>query len=241
MPKVTTRSKSGFTHLYALDVQNVVPEYFTGTFNTVVYATGITGQINGTVPTAVTNDAYFICTRAGTDLASGIVYQLGHIYKGVSGVWVDQGIKDGTRMVPTTALTGLDLQFASGIEYTYTKEAGDKMHTMGNVVYDFGKGYWRISGETIATTPVCYQEAASSPMRYGVGNYNIEATRALGTITVSYTVDSIEQFRQDPRTVTWKALTALNNSDVATIPSPVTAFKVVFSDTTPGLAAIVLN
>lgn len=241
MSKVLTRTKVGFTHNFALDIVNVIPEYFTGTFNGLVQATGITGQIDGTVPTAVTNGAYFVCTRAATVAATGQVFQLGHIYKGVAGVWVDEGIKNGTRMVPTINLTGYDLAFASGVEYTYTREAGDKMHTMGNVVYDYGKGYWHISGEATATTPTSYQEAASSPMRYGVGSYNAQATRAAGTITLSYTVDSIEQFRQDPRTVTWKALTALNGGDVATIASPVTAFRTVFSDTTPGLLAIVLN
>ncbi len=241
MSKVITRTPVGFTHNYALDIVNVVPDYFTGTFNTVVYATGITGQIDGTVPTAVSNGAYFVCTRAGTVASTGQVFQLGHIYFGVAGEWVDEGIKNATRMVPTINLTGYDLVFVANLEYTYTREAGDKMHTMGNVVYDYGKGYWRISGELTATTPTSYQEAASSPMRYGVGSFNAQATRAAGTITLSYTVDSVTQFRQDPRTVTWKALTALNGNDVATLSSPVTAFRTVFSDTTPGLLAIVLN
>ena len=242
MSKVLTRTSLGFTHNYALDIVNAVPEYFTGNFDGVAYATGITGQIDGTIPTAVVNGAYYICTRAGsTPMVSPVVFQLGHIYKGVGGAWEDQGIADQTRMVPTIALTGNDIAFESGIEYTYTKEAGNKLQTMQNVVYNYGKGAWRISGSSIATTPTSYQEASSSPMRYGVGTYNAQATRAAGSITLSYTVDSVEQFRQDPRTVTWKALTALNGGDVATLSSPVTAFRTVFSDTTPGMLAIVLN
>ena len=241
MSKVLTRTQSGFTHYFGLDIVNVVPEFFTGTFNAVAQATGITGQIDGTVPTAVVNAAYYVCTRAGTDAATGTVYQLGHIYKGISGAWVDQGVQDRQRMVPTTGLTGKDVIFSSGVEYTYVKEAGDKMHTMGNVVYDYGKGKWFISGDTVATTPVCYAEAASSTMRFGVGTYNILATKAVGSASVYYTIDSLVQFRQDPRTVTWKLLASLADAQAASVPAPITAFKVVFSDTTPGLVAVVVN
>lgn len=239
MAKVLTRSKSGFTHYFALDAHNVVPEYFTGTFNTVVYATGITGQIDGSIPTAVVNGAYYVCTRGGT--SNGQVFMPGHIYLGVSGVWVNQGLRDGMRMVPTVDLYGNDMAFTAGLEYKWTEYSAGAGHRPLQLPTSYKTGKWSITGEAIATTPTAYCEAPSSTMRYGVGQYTVEATRAAGNITVYYTVDSIEQFRQDPRTVSWKNQATLTDTQMTQIASPVTAVKLVFSDTTPGMAAVVVN
>lgn len=251
MSRIISRTKAGYTHNFTLDVANVVPEYFTGTFNAVVYAKGVTGQIDGSIPTAVTNGAYFICTRVGVQ--SGQVFQLGHIYLGVAGSWVDQGVKDGQRFVPTIALTGNDLSFFALVEYTYVENFSQRNYanvTFQNVPgvvsittpYSGGKGTWRMSGESTATTPTAYFEAASSTMRYGVGNFRAQVTRPAGTATFFYTLASLDQIRTDPRVCAWTAVGgALSNGGAVDVASPVTAFKVVFSDTTPGNVTVSVN
>lgn len=256
MPRILSRSPIGFTHNFALDVINSVPRFFTGTFNSVAYTTGVSGQIDGTVPTAVSNGAYYVCTKPG--VSNGQVFQLGHIYLGVSGVWVDQGVKDGQRMVPTTALTGNLLNFVSGAEYKYvaygmTNTGMNKVTypTVTPVVanglqgsanpYNQGKGHWQLCGDLITTTPIAYVEAPSSTMRYGVGSYNIQATLSAGNVQVLYTLSSVEQIRQDPTVASWMPLATLANQQVTTVASPVTGFKLIFSATTPGQVSIVVN
>lgn len=252
MPKVLSRSAQGYTHVYTLDVLNVVPDFFTGNFNAVAYTKGVTGQIDGTLPTAVSNGAYFVCTTPGVQGSK--VYQLGHIYLGVAGVWVDQGVANGQRMVPTIDLTGGSVEFEADVEYTYVGYAYSAQPStlvvnpnVPGVIsttspYLKGKGKWSLQGVDIATTPTTYIEAPSSTMRYGVGNYRIESVRNAGNVAVAYTLASKAVLEQDPRLASWTVLSAgLTNGQVATIESPVTGFRFVFSDTTQGSAILQVN
>lgn len=256
MSRVTTRTQAGFTHFFGLDLHNNVPEYFTGTWNGVARATGITGQINATTPTAVVDTEYYVCTTPG--VVNDQVFHLGHVYLGVGTAWVDQTVTPGVRMVPTVALAGGQIQFEQDIEYTYfgngregVRNSADVTYTTtvpGNTVlpqttnnYMGGYGNWRVSGDTLATTPTGYAEAPTSTMRYGVGQYNVQAS-VEGTLRVYVTTAPTSQLRHDPRACSWKQVgTSLANGDVVTTDSPITGVKVVFSAQTPGTATLLVN